>query len=102
MLATNHSTGFDDMGTNQLISTGEIARRMGYASRATFYRFARKHPLPAQVRRGFYRGGDVLEWFKSLTDDTAPQDQTSSTNTVAMTTTKSNILTFSTIQKRIQ
>ena len=64
-----YGMGFDNIGPRQLLSVYEIAYRLGM-SKASFYRFRCRNPLPGHIRRGHYRGSDILEWFDAIN---APQ-----------------------------
>ncbi len=60
--------GFADLDDLALISTAEIAARMGYRSSSSLRRFLARGGanLPPALRRGWHRAGDVKAWFSFL------------------------------------
>lgn len=84
MDANSSPNGFDDLPRRGLISTRKIAARLGYAHAASLRRFCTEHhcPLPRPVRQGWYRTGDIVDWFDRLGEVSVSDTDDDETNVV--------------------
>lgn len=68
--------GFADVEDLAFLRARDVARRMGFSRWSSLARWlaARGSPPPPCIRRGWYRAGDVKDWFAGLS--TSPADAT--------------------------
>ncbi len=69
--------GFEDVGDDDLLTTQDVASRMGYSRASSLRRWlkAAERELPPCVRRGRYRGAVVKAWYAGLSPRAISADE---------------------------